>query len=818
MYPIKYLYDNLAFNHDGECFAYYEMLPYNYSFLSEEQKFHMSENFRQMISQTGEGKIHALQIAAETSVRAVQEQCKKHVKGDLKETAYSMIDSQTEWLVEQVGEYELDYRFFIGFKLVPSEEEFSFETVKKQVGMYLRDFAGEVNQKLMGDFVSMSKEEIKMYQKLEKLLYNKISRRFSMRRLSADDFGYLIEHVNGKSGTAYDNYRFHIQKLENEKEILLKKYDLIKPDRYLIDEKQRYLKISGEDTKQYVSYLAVETIVGELSFPGDEVFYYQQEYFDFPIDTSMNIEILPNKKSLSTVRNKKKELKDLENHSIESDNETPEQVVSALDDVGELETELGTTRESMYKLSYVIRVSANTVEELKRRVDEVRNFYDDMKIKVVRPFGDMLGLHGEFYPASKRYINDYVQYVTSDFFSCLGFGAAQQLGDQSGFYLGHNPDTGKSVYIDPPRPAQGVKGSVTNALAMAFLGALGGGKSMCNNLVVFYSVLFGGRSLVLDPKSERGKWKEKLSMISDFINIINLTSEEKNRGLLDPFMIMKNIKDAESLAVDILTFLTGISIHDGEKFPLLRKAVRSVAQSKKRGLLLVIDELKKDEDETAGKIAAHIESFTDYDFASLLFGNGGQKHALHVDHLFNIVQVADLVLPEKDTAVESYTTMEMLSVAVMIALSTYSLDFIQSDRSIYKIVDLDEAWAFLNVAQGAALGNKLVRAGRSMKSGVYFVTQNTDDVGSEKMKNNIGMKFAFRSTDMEEVKKTLRFFGVDENDEANQKRLMNLENGECLFCDIYGRVGVVKVDMVFLELFSAFDTRPPEDSEEDGAA
>ena len=33
-YPIKYIENNLVFNHDGECFAYYELLPYNYSFLS----------------------------------------------------------------------------------------------------------------------------------------------------------------------------------------------------------------------------------------------------------------------------------------------------------------------------------------------------------------------------------------------------------------------------------------------------------------------------------------------------------------------------------------------------------------------------------------------------------------------------------------------------------------------------------------------------------------------------------------------------------------------------------------------------------------
>lgn len=74
---------------------------------------------------------------------------------------------------------------------------------------------------------------------------------------------------------------------------------------------------------------------------------------------------------------------------------------------------------------------------------------------------------------------------------------------------------------------------------------------------------------------------------------------------------------------------------------------------------------------------------------------------------------------------------------------------------------LDEAWAFLNVAQGETLSNKLVRAGRAMNAGVYFVTQSSGDVSKESLKNNIGLKFAFRSTDTNEIKQTLEFFGLD---------------------------------------------------------
>lgn len=276
---------------------------------------------------------------------------------------------------------------------------------------------------------------------------------------------------------------------------------------------------------------------------------------------------------------------------------------------------------------------------------------------------------------------------------------------------------------------------------------------------------------------------------------------------------MKNVKDAESLAIDILTFLTGISSRDGEKFPVLRKAVRAVTQSDQRGLLHVIDELRREDTAIARNIADHIDSFTDYDFAHLLFSDGSVSNAISLDNQLNIIQVADLVLPDKDTTFEEYTTIELLSVAMLIVISTFALDFIHSDRSIFKIVDLDEAWAFLNVAQGETLSNKLVRAGRAMQAGVYFVTQSSGDVSKESLKNNIGLKFAFRSTDINEIKQTLEFFGINKDDENNQKRLRDLENGQCLLQDLYGRVGVVQIHPVFEELLHAFDTRPPVKSE-----
>ena len=430
---------------------------------------------------------------------------------------YEMIEELPDYIVEcldefishygtleEVVEHKDDiyyYRFFLGFKLMVTEEQLNLKNIKKSTWLTFTEFLHEVNHTLMNDFVSMPNDEINRYMKMEKLLENKISRRFKVRRLEINDFGYLMEHLYGRDGIAYEDYEYQLPKKKLKKETLIKYYDLIRPTRCVIEESQRYLRLEHEDKESYVSYFTVNAIVGELDFPSSEIFYFQQQQFTFPVDTSMNVEIVENRKAFTTVRNKKKELKDLDNHAYQAGSETSSNVVDALDSVDELETDLDQSKESMYKLSYVIRVSAPDLDELKRRCDEVKDFYDDLNVKLVRPAGDMLGLHSEFFPASKRYINDYVQYVKSDFLAGLGFGATQQLGETTGIYMGYSVDTGRNVYLQPSLASQGVKGTVTNALASAFVGSLGGGKSFCNNLLVYYSVLFGGQAVILDPKS-----------------------------------------------------------------------------------------------------------------------------------------------------------------------------------------------------------------------------------------------------------------------------------------------------------------------------
>src|SRR5699024_11943246 len=110
-------------------------------------------------------------------------------------------------------------------------------------------------------------------------------------------------------------------------------------------------------------------------------------------------------------------------------------------------------------------------------------------------------------------------------------------------------------------------------------------------------------------------------------------------------------KDSESLAIDILMFLAGISSRDSEKFAVVRKAILSVTQSEQRGLLLVIDELRKEDTPISNSIAVHIESFVDYDFAHLLFSDGSVTQSISLEKQLNIIKLADEVLTEYNSSV-----------------------------------------------------------------------------------------------------------------------------------------------------------------------
>ncbi|MGL9921161.1 hypothetical protein IGJ52_000658 [Enterococcus sp. DIV1758] len=810
-FPIRYLEENLVFNTDGTVYAYYEFTPYSYGFVGQDKAFQIKNNLLRLIKQYKKGRFRLYMCSTEERIENVIARSKKEVKstGELKELALQHLDGVKDILIQMNGEYELSTRFFIGFELLLDEEKLGKGRFLDDVVVGIENFFNRSNSVLFNDFEKISNKEIERYKRLERLLSSRISKHFTLRKTEPSDIAYLVAHLNGKRNHAMEETNYFTQSFKTDEETNVFKYDTLKLASAKITEHDEYLEIIQDGQKEYTSYLALSHVTGDITFPfGSEFFYYEQSEFDYPVDISLDVDVLENKSALSKIRGKKMDLKDIDESGLESGHDVANNVLEARQMASELEADLEDTKDNMYRVSLVARVSASTHEELLKRESEVRSFFDDYKMILETSRGDQLFLHYECFPSGKRTIDDYIQYVEAEFIASSGFGATQQLGDDYGIPLGFNVDTGKTVYIRPWLAAQGTAGTNTNALAKALIGSLGGGKSLTENLITFWSVLFGALGFLIDPKGERTNWKDDLPYFSKHLKTVNITNNEENLGLLDPFSVMSKAKDQEALALDVLTYITGVSVRDEDRFPPLQSAVEAVSQREKKGLLFVIDELHAQKDPVSESLAKHINSFKKLSIAGLLFGNGEKQRALDMSSPLNIALVQDLTLPEKETKMEDYNPSEILSVAIMMILATYSLDFIKLNRSVFKSLGLDESWAWLNVAQGKILGNKLVRAGRSMNAGIDFSTQNTDDLGDEKMKNNIGMKFIFRSNDRDEIEKALAFCNLEATDE-NIARVMGLQNGECLFSDIHGNVGIIYVYYWFEDLFKAFDTRPP---------
>ncbi|MCM3089164.1 ATP-binding protein [Bhargavaea ginsengi] len=818
-FPIKYFEDNLVFTQDGTCWAYYQLAGYNYDFLADDEKDYIFTRIKAFFWQINLDT-HLLVVPNFQSIKEKHERFKKRLSGPLQEAAAKHMDDASDQLEKMLGEEGTDYQFYVGIKL-PKPENLQKQPLWKDIREAWREFLGSMNEASGLDTPEITEDEINRYRKAEHRIYSKIHSRLKAEPVNEEAIQWLIRRnfyrgigrapILKKWSPAYSvDYREY-----DGGEVTVRRplyHDVLRLTEGLIDDSPKRSLIlkqihDGEEKEGHVAFLTISNVPYEMEFPGEE-WIYTIQHLDFPVEVSIRTEPMDNRKALSAVRNKQKELKDQDRHAQETGNDTGLNVLEGRQEAHELEAHLQKTRMPLVKTSIILAVSASDEDELKRRCDTIKDLYQDMMFQVEQPYGDQWLAFNEFLPGARRYIKDYIHFMEPATVAGGMFGATKQLGDGEGFFIGTTGILDQPVYVTPNRAAQGIRGTKTNALSAAFLGSLGGGKSFSSNLITYLSVLAGGKALVIDPKGERGNWDQDLYDLQGQVNIVSLSTKKEDRGRLDPFSIHDDLKEAETLALDVLTFLTGVRLDDSERFPKLTRAVRKVAEGDRPCLTKVMNELISSEDEGARRLGEHIRSFSELSFAQLLFGDGENHAAISLDTALNVLQIQNLELPAPSTSPEKYNLSEMLSVAMMLPISSFALKFIHSDRSIFKVVLLDEAWAVLNTSQGSHLASRLVRAGRAMNAGIYFVTQNANDLLDEKMKNNIGMKFAFRSTDPNEIENVLSLLNL-KNTEYNASTLRELQNGQCLFQDISGRVGVVSINALFQDLFDAFDTRPP---------
>lgn len=816
-FPYLHFEQNLVIDRNREVWAVYQVEPWHYEHLSTDARVGLLWRLSRLFWNLEEHAGQLLVVPHSQAVRQHLLDLSSSLHGPLAAAGSKYCTEAAEAVARTFGEEATEYAFILALHLPKPRESAAspWRFVKSLVlepKRLVEEAAGVAEPRLLS-------YELEGYLQREELLHQRLGRLVRAARLNEAHLAWLVRRAffrgigepPGRPGWSPDALAAAgkdgaVALIPAKGELLSLaegELDLRKPRQVAITQLQ-----GNEERTGYTSFAYVADLPDEMNFPGCEWLYSLQD-LRFPVEVCLRWQHMDHRTALALVRRKQLEIADQSQHTRGSGESVPIDLLDAQEQAAALEQDLKQRRFPTALASICLAVSGPTESAARERVRRLRDHLLAYQITVEIPAGDQLAAFVECLPGTARRVQDYVHRLPPEVLAGSMFLAASGLGDNSGAYVGQTGVLGRPVYLDPGLPPK-----INRSGSMAFVGSLGGGKSFAANLFSYLSVVTGGaRALVLDPKGERTNWPRLLPELGDMVRVITLGTRPEDRGKLDPFVVGRGLgpdaaAETGNLAVSLLSFLAGA--RTGEpRFLAIMRAVEHVLKAPQPSLTAVVDRLAElgAADPDCAALADYLRALANRAYASLLFGDGTETGP-DLSHPLTVLQLQDLTMPPPERSQADYSLEELLSVGLMHAVTVFATHFTLDDPRVFKIVLLDEAWTLTSSPQGRALVARLLRTGRAHNSAVYLVTQNVADLLDETIKNNLGARLLFRSTDETEIAKGLAFLNLEGSAE-NVMALRNLQTGQALLQDLSGRTGVLSIDAVLPHLRRAFDTRPP---------
>lgn len=823
--PITYFTDNLIFNIDRSCWAAYKLTGYDYDFLDDDRKIAMLYKMAKFLA----GIMSDAQVLIVPVEQDSKEQFRSLIKRlDKDDPLYEQARfhaTQTEAYLEQVkaskGDAN-DYRGYILVKLADYEDTETVTGIKNGYQYFIKNPANAINV-----FMNLDAKDILMsklndsIKRAEKWYFSQ-NQKIRLVELTGTEAQWLIRRmayrgINEKvklfredaAGLKTWKPKTDMQEVGNER--IIKPYgrDIINLFSGTIHTEKRMIRVEHDKNKvSYQTFLALTNIPDSFDYPGMEWIYMLQQY-NLQAEVCIHITAVEYRAAQRKLDGKKREIESQIEHVESANADIPEDLLEGKAYADAMEAEIKNLREPLLKTSITICVAADDKEELERRVTTVKNEYEDMNFVVERPLADQLNLFMQCIPSVGCIVKDYIMPMTPLTLASGVIGASHELGDKMGPYIGTTGAEAKQVFL-----YMGLACLRNKSAAATFFGNLGVGKSFNANLLLVLNVLYGGYGLIFDPKAERSHWETDLKMLQGMITTVTLSSDPKNKGKLDPYNLYRDdIKAAHELAINVISELLKIAPTSMEYTAIL-EAQRIMSEQELPSMRLLIDVLRQfpDTDElcnTGKLLSRRLKLQADAGMSQLLFGDGTEE-AISLDNRLNILQIDNLKLPSPETPKENYSEEESRSAVLMAVISNFAKRFAMTKRPVFKMVLFDESWMLGKTVEGVKLYDFLTRMGRSLFTGCIFNGHSVLDLPSEGIKNTISYKFCFQTTNDAEATRMCDYMGLESTPD-NKETLKNLQNGECLFQDLDGHVGVLKFDAVFQDLIDVFSTTPKTD-------
>lgn len=841
-FPLKHMEDNLIFNKNHTVWAYYRIEGFNYDFLDFDQK--KSPFYKQFALFNNAGlDMHLLVIPSPTDVRAIIDSTIEEMKlkdYPLKENGISYFQQVKDVLEKRslVNETS-EYYYYIGIQLNPNKNTYISANPLIETMKLAKDFFNGLNSYVYTatglEPHDILKSDIESYKKQAKNFESTLGDAFNSRVFKAktEELVYIIEKM---FSTRNNNSDVEIKKDFKTGRTVVgvddknKEHEAIRGnDKDFFDVQSTNLepfnaktiklsKINEEDDiEELLTQHFVISHLENLNFhPGFEWIYHIQLMLDFPVTISIRVDHMPNEIIKKKLVNAKLEVDDQAKEAFRGGNRADSTVTEASGGIVQMENYFQQTGYPAHVVNFVLKITGENEEQLKLRANKLKNEMSKFGIRVVAPYGEQFEMFYEMLPGSNKINDDYKQEVDSGLLAGLMFGTSSNIGDNRGFYIGHTKKFNKPVFVQPDLAAKAFDGlgNVVDSLAMLVAGMTGKGKSFFMNIFIFLSSLMGSIGLIIDPKGDRKNWVNGLPYIGkEHIEVWTLGSDENDAGSLDPFRTSVSLEEGKELTIDILAYLTNTRIEDAG-YGILSQAVEEVAKTSDPCIGAVIDLLtdwyNSSEESISAKRFEALESLQNTlrslqgnRLSSLLFGKVGQNFkVLKHDKTIQVLMIQNLNLPSEET--KKLLPSHMISEAIMISVTAWTKQYMyKGDRSVHKFILQDEASAIERSPMGKQLMDFIVRQGRYYNTTLLKGSQNASDHDSDVA--NMGMKFSFALRKTEEAEEMLDYLNLPVT-EVNINKLKNLDRGEALFQDIYGRTSEIYIDPVFKDLLNAFDS------------
>lgn len=827
--PIDFFQDNLIFNQDKSCWAVFKLNGYDYDFLSTESKISVLYKMARMLS----GVMSEAQVLIIPVVQDMKQHfmnLKQHLnKNDvLYQTALDQLDKTYDYLKSTVQENGAvnDYRTYLVIKLQDSAEFESILRIKEMYEFFVKDPKNAIEVLMNTDTKDILKTKVDKYMRMSDRWFFKQNQRIRMQKADGAEIQWLIRRMAYRGLNKLVKLFYSNPKTEEPwkpksrmkrvgREIVVKpnKKDIVRLFSGAIRSRNRILSVDTDCGRSYQTFLAITKLPDVFEYPDTEWIYMLQQY-NVQAEICLHIKVTEHRDGVRKLELKRREFNSQLEHIGEANADIPEDLLEGKEYLDVMEQELKSSKAPLLNTSITICLASNNKSELENKVSKIRNAYEDMNFGIERPVSDQLDLYCQFIPSVGQIVRDFVMPLTPITLASGVIGASHQLGDDVGPYIGTTGIEEKQVFLDIGRACL-----LNKSASAIFLGNLGVGKSFNTNLLIYLTVIFGGYGLIFDPKGERSHWKDELHVLDGLITTVTLSSSPEFAGKLDPYNVYREDLDlANELAINMLTELFEIKSTSNEYVAIL-EAVKHIEEGKGSPSMLKLAE-KLDsfntQDELYGEakmLARKIRLQKEAGMARLLFGDGTEE-AISLENRLNILQIQNLKLPSPTAKKEDYSAEEKLSTVLMMVLSHFAKKFALVKRPVFKICLFDESWMLGKTQEGVKLYDFLTRMGRSLFTGCIFNSHSVLDIPTEGIKNTLSYKFCFQTTNENEANRMIEFLGLENTPELHET-LKNLGNGQCLFQDLDGHVGVLQFDAVFQDIIDVFSTTPTTDTDEE---